>query len=126
MKISTFNPQIFTNKEDKIVELFEELGFKVRHDRKEIGDLNAEGIRMQDSNGFNLDISVSDVELPKDMVGIRMNVDDFDEAYKCLLDHGFTNIYGSEVVDTKHSKSAVLISPTGFGINLVKHKKEKE
>ena len=37
MKITTFNPQIITKNGEKIKELFEELGFEVRHDRKEIG-----------------------------------------------------------------------------------------
>ena len=51
MKITTFNPQIITKNGEKIKELFEELGFEVRHDRKEIGSLDFEGLRFKDENG---------------------------------------------------------------------------
>ena len=121
MKITTFNPQIFTKNSDPIIDLFEKLGFKMRHDQEGIGDLNVEGIRMKNPDGFYLDISCPDADLPRDMIGIRMNVDDFDSAYQLLLEHGFRNVYGEKVVDTATSKSAVLISPSGFGINLIQH-----
>ncbi|MBR0366641.1 MAG: hypothetical protein IJH94_07575 [Clostridia bacterium] len=123
MKITTFNPQIFTRNVEPIIKLFEELGFVKRHDQEGIGELNVEGIRMKSSDGCCLDISCPDVELPHDMVGIRMNVDDFDEAYNLLLEHGFKNVYGDKTVDTRTSKSAMMISPSGFGINLIEHKK---
>lgn len=123
MKITSFNPQIFTKNADPIVDLFEELGFEKRHDQEGIGELNVEGIRMKNPDGFYLDISSPDADLPRDMVGIRMNVDDFDFAYQLLLKNGFTNVYGDATVDTATSRSAVLISPSGFAINLIRHKK---
>ena len=123
MKITSFNPQIFTKNADPIVALFEELGFDVRHDQEGIGELNVEGIRMKNPDGFYLDISCPDTDLPRDMVGIRMNVDDFDFAYQLLLKNGFRNVYGERTVDTATSRSAVLISPSGFAINLIRHKK---
>ena len=83
--------------------------------------MNVEGIRMKNEDGFYLDISCPDTNLPRDMVGIRMNVDDFDSAYQLLLEHGFKNVYGEKAVDTATSRSAVLISPSGFGINLIQH-----
>ena len=55
------------------------------------------------------------------MVAIRMNVDDFDEAYEKLISLGFKNIYGDQQVDTKSAKSAMMISDSGFAINLVQH-----
>ena len=124
MKITSFNPQIFTKNADPIVDLFEELGFEKRHDQEGIGELNVEGIRMKNPDGFYLDISCPDTDLPRDMVGIRMNVDDFDFAYQLLLKNGFKNVYGDATVDTATSRSAVLISPSGFAINLIRHKKE--
>ena len=123
MKITSFNPQIFTKNADPIVDLFEGLGFNVRHDQSGIGELNVEGIRMKNPDGFYLDISSPDTDLPRDMVGIRMNVDDFDSAYQLLLKNGFRNIYGEKTVDTATSRSAVLISPSGFAVNLIRHKK---
>lgn len=121
MKITSFNPQIFTKNADPIVALFEELGFDVRHDQEGIGELNVEGIRMKNPDGFYLDISCPDTDLPRDMVGIRMNVDDFDFAYQLLLKNGFRNFYGERTVDTATSRSAVLISASGFAINLIRH-----
>ena len=125
MKITTFNPQIITKDAEPIVKLFEELGFEKRHNPDGIGDLNVEGIRMKDANGFYLDISMPKVDLPQDVTVIRMNVDDFDEAYKMLTERGFKNFYGDKTVETESSKSALMISPSGFAINLVQHIKNK-
>ena len=126
MKITTFNPQIITKDVEPIVQLFQELGFEKHHNPKGIGQLNVEGIRMKDANGFYLDISMPDIPLPHDVTAIRMNVDDFDEAYQLLQKHGFRNIYGDGTAETKSSKSAVLISPSGFAINLVQHIKDHD
>ena len=124
MKITTFNPQIITKDAEPIMKLFEELGFKKRHNPDGIGDLNVEGIRMKDANGFYLDISMPKVDLPQDVTVIRMNVDNYDEAYKMLTERGFKNFYGDKAVVTKNSKSALMISPSGFAINLVQHIKK--
>jgi len=121
MKITTFNPQIVTSNAEAVVEVFEALGFERRHRQEGIGDKDVTGIRMKDANGFYVDISQPDVPMPKDMVGIRMNVDNFEEAYEMLIGKGFRNIYGDKQVDTKTSKSAMLISPSGYGINLIQH-----
>ena len=56
-----------------------------------------------------------------DLVAIRMNVDDFDEAYQLLVKNGFKNYYGDSTASTRTGKSAIMISPTGFVINLVQH-----
>lgn len=124
MKITTFNPQIITGNAEPLVQLFEELGFQKRHNQEGIGDLDVTGIRMKDENGFYLDISQPDsLKLPNDLVAIRINVDNFDEAYQLLTKHGFKNFYGEQTVSTGTSKSAVLISPSGFTINLIEHLK---
>ena len=124
MKITTFNPQIITKDAEPIVKLFEDLGFEVRHDQEGIGELGVEGIRMKDGNGFHLDISQPGIDLPRDVTAIRMNVDNFDEAYQMLTEHDFKNFYGDGTAETKTSKSAIMISPTGFVINLVEHIKK--
>ena len=121
MKITTFNPQIITKDAELIVDLFEELGFEKRHNPEGIGDLNVEGIRMKDENGFYLDISMPEANLPQDVTVIRINVDDFDEVYEMLTARGFKNFYGDKTVEMKSSKSALMISPSGFAINLIQH-----
>lgn len=121
MKITTFNPQIITKDMEPVIKLFEELGFEKAHKKEGIGEHDVTGIQMRDPNGFKLDISQADF-LPVDsVVSIRMNVDDFDEAYNMLIERGFKNFYGDKTADTPSSKSAVMISPSGFTINLVKH-----
>ena len=121
MKITTFNPQIITKDAAPIVQLFEELGFEKRHDQEGIGELNVEGIRMKDLNGFYVDVSQPELPLERDVATIRMNVDDFDEAYQLLLSKGFRNYYGDRIVETRTSKSALMIAPSGFSINLIQH-----
>ncbi|MBO7094585.1 MAG: hypothetical protein J6W33_06755 [Spirochaetia bacterium] len=122
MKITTFNPQIITKDAEVLVKLFEQLGFEKRHQQEGIGEFDVKGIRLKDANGFNLDISQPD-SLPTghDLMAVRMNVDDFDEAYKILVKNGFKNYYGDNTVSTRTGKSAIMISPTGFVINLVQH-----
>ena len=124
MKITTFNPQIITKDAATIAKLFEELGFEKRHNPKGIGELDVTGIRMKDANGFYLDISQPDIQIPQDLMAIRMNVDNFGEAYELLTTHGFKNFYGDQTVDTKSSESAIMISPSGFVINLIQHIKD--
>lgn len=124
MKITTFNPQIITKNAEPLVKLFEELGFEKRHNKEDIGEMNVTGIRMKDANGFYLDISEVDSPAPQDLVSIRMNVDDFDEAYQMLTAKGFKNFYGDKLAETPTSRSAVLFSPSGFSINLVQHIKK--
>ena len=76
---------------------------------------------MKDLNGFYVDVSQPDVPLERDVAAIRMNVDDFDEAYQLLLSRGFRNYYGDRIVETRTSKSTLMIAPSGFSINLIHH-----
>ena len=121
MKITTFNPQVMARDAEPIVKLFEEMGFARRHNKKDMGEFGVTGFRMRDENGFYLDVSQVEA-LPMDsLVSIRMNVDDFDEAYQLLISKGFKNFYGDRRVETTSARSAVMIAPTGYTINLVQH-----
>ena len=124
MKITTFNPQIITKDAESVKKLFEDLGFEQRHNPKGIGELDVTGIRMKDANGLYLDISQPDVQIPQDLTVVRMNVDNFGEAYELLKSHGFKNFYGDQTVAMKSSESTIMISPSGFAINLVQHIKD--
>ena len=124
MKITSFNPLIITRNADAAIELFEALGFERRHKKTGIGEeKNVTSVSMKDANGFHVDVTQVD-NLPQDISTIRMNVDDFDEAYKFLTDHGFTNAQGEKVTDTGSSHATMMVSPSGFSISLVKHIKE--
>ena len=53
-----------------------------------------------------------------------MNVDDYDEAYKLLTDHGFKSVTGDRPTETGSSKADMLASPSGFTISLIQHIKK--
>ena len=77
----------------------------------------------QDANGNHVD--VADVPtLPKDMTIIRMNVDNFREAYDLLTAHGFKKAPGIEEVDLETAKALLMVSPSGFAIEVIEHIKD--
>lgn len=79
---------------------------------------------MKDDNGFNIDVSTSSLRMPQDTVAIRMNVDNFDEAYQLLMNHGFENAFGDDrIAETGSSRNAVMNSSFGFTIILIQHLK---
>ena len=122
MKITSFNPLIVTNNAEGIIRLYEELGFESRHNiTVQSGGKDITNVRMKDGNGFFVDVSQVD-GMQRDLTLIRMNVDDFDEAYKFLLDRGFRNSKpDDQTVDTMTNKSAMMISPSGFAFDLCQH-----
>lgn len=125
MKITTFNPMILSKDSESTIELFKELGFEKRHapvTTVETGD-EIQCTRMKDSNGFYVDIADLP-QMPQDMTYIRMNVDNFEEAYEILKKHGFTNTRGDGTIDTKSATAATMVSPSGFRISLIKHIKK--
>ena len=120
MNITSFNPMIITSKAEDIIKLFEELGFERRHEKTEIDERTGSSVRMKDTNGFHVDIAQVDV-IPKDMTAIRMNVRDFDEAYEFLVAHGFEIVPGGKITETGSSRSVMMVSPSGFAIDLDYH-----
>ena len=123
MKITTFNPMIVTKEIEAVAGLFEELGFEKRHNPEGTSAVGNgyKSYRMTDVNGFHVDVSTSTGALERDFTGIRMNVDDFDEAYDFLVSRGFINVQNGTVTDTGSAKACMLLSPSGFGINLIQH-----
>ena len=127
MKITTFDPIIITKDADSAVTFFEDLGFERSHapvTPTDSGDVQS--YRMKNADGFHVDISQSTRDIQQDEVIIRMNVDDFDEAYDVLKKHGFTEYSTSKnkAVETKSSKAISMVSPSGFRIAIVHHKKD--
>ena len=121
MKITTFNPMILSKHADEIIALFEELGFERRHQVDNIDDKDISSVRMKDANGFYLDVARVE-SLPRDMTTMRMNVSDFDEANELLKEHGFKNARGEDhTIDSKSARSCLMISPSGFSIQLTQH-----
>ena len=123
MKISSFNPHIISKDADNIIKVFEALGFEKRHTKTDILDGNNVNVSLKDANGFHVDVASSN-HMERDLTTIRINVDDFDEAYAFFLARGFTNPLGDEIVTTSSSRDIYLISPSGFGITLSQHIKK--
>jgi hypothetical protein len=126
MQITTFNPMILSKDADQIIKLFEELGFEKRHQKDDIDGKDISSVRMKDANGFYVDIARVE-SMPQDMTTMRMNVRDYEEAYEFLKAHGFKNARGEDhTVETAHAKSCLMISPSGFSIQLTQHIRKED
>ena len=125
MKITSFNPLIVSKDPESAVQLFEALGFQQRHRKEGISDQNITGIRMKDANGFHLDVANSD--FAQDRTLIRMNVDNLDEAVALLEARGFKRAPSfSETNETPSSRFAIMVSPSGFVMNVIQHLKDHD
>ncbi|MBQ9004216.1 MAG: hypothetical protein IJ087_20445 [Eggerthellaceae bacterium] len=120
MKITAFNPLILSPNPGEIIETLEALGFERAHTKTGING-HVTSVDLKYGEDFRVDVAEV-TKFPQDMSVIRMNVRDFEEAYDFLISKGFKNAQGSdEVTETESSKSALLFSPSGFGINLTEH-----
>ena len=123
MKITAFNPLIVSKDAEAITELFEALGFEKRHSLDaNSGETDFTSVRMKNAEGFYVD--VAGVPVPQDMTLIRINVDDFDEAFSFFTAIGFKTPENGKIVETKTNKSVMLISPSGFAFDLCQHIKD--
>ena len=126
MKITSFNPSILTKDSEAVIKLFEELGFARSHTKTGVSAEDVSVIRMKQEDGFQLDV-VQNENVTRDQALIRMNVDDFDKAFKLLTARGFQNKHGDNISDTDSSRAAIMVSPTGYEIAVVQHiRKENE
>ena len=123
MKITTFNPLIVTKNAKDMIDLFEALGFERSHSLDaNTGTKDLTSVRMKDANGFHVDIAeIPETSMPQDLTLIRMNVDNFEEAYEFLLSKGFTNPRGGHTVETTTNRSCMMRSPSGFAFDLCEH-----
>ena len=77
---------------------------------------------MKDENGNHVDVIKSD-RIERDQMTIRINVDDFDEAFNLLENHGFKPNSEKPVI-MEYSKSIGMNAPSGFSISLAQHIKQ--
>ena len=120
MKITGFNPLIVTKDAEPVIRLFEELGFEIKHKKGNFNEENVTVYGMKNADGFRVDVS-EHKGLERDMQVIRMNVDDITEAIEMLTAHDFKNVRGDEIEDSGSSKTALMVSPTGYCIRVVQH-----
>ena len=123
MTITNFSPLVVTKDAASMIALFEALGFEKRHTKTEINDedISSTTMKYTTEDGKEFYMTISEAPVPQDMASIRMNVRNFDEAYKQFLDNGFKNAQGDRITDTGSSKSTMLIAPSGFTITVAEH-----
>ena len=128
MQITSFNPAIITSDAQSVIALFEALGFERRHKKTGINDADITAVRMRYTNedGKVFHVDVTQAPVPRDITSIRMNVRDFDEAYKLLEEKGFKNAQGEKITHTGSSIATMMVSPSGFAINVGEHIREHE
>ena len=128
MKITSVNPCIITKDSESVIALFEALGFERRHTKTGINDEDITSVRMrytnEDGKVFHVDVTSAPVE--RDITTIRMNIRDFDEAYRMLEEKGFKNAQGDKITNTGSSKSTMMVSPSGFSISIAEHIRKPE
>jgi hypothetical protein len=110
-----------------LVRLFEELGFESRHSQLfRIKDgMEAVQYIMKDANNNEINIMNSPI-VSEDVVRVRINVDNFTEAYDFLTDHGYINTMDGLVYYSGSSLTAPMVSRSGLGFSLVQHIKNKK
>ena len=128
MKITSFHPSIVTKNAEATIALFEALGFERRHTKTGInGHVTSVTMKYTGEDGKEFRVSISEAPVPQDITSIRMNIRDFDEAYQLLEEKGFKNAQGDKITDTGTSKATMMVSPSGFPINISEHiRKEDE
>ena len=128
MTITSFNPLIVTKDAEATIALFEALGFERRHMKTGINDKDITSVRMRYENedGKVFHVDVTSAPVPQSITSIRMNVRDFDEAYKLLEEKGFKNAQGGKITNTGSSKSTMMVSPSGFSISIAEHIRKPE
>ena len=128
MNITSFNPMIVTKDAEAVIALFEALGFERRHLKTGINgkDISAVSMRYTGEDGKVFHVNIASAPVPQDITTIRMNVSDFDEAYRMLEEKGFKNAQGEKITHTGSSIATMMVAPSGFAINVGEHIREHE
>ena len=100
--------------------LFRELGFEQAHNKTGNVDVEFSAHRMKNASGFHVDVVEVPV-IPQTYTAIRINVDNYEEAYEFFMSKGFREAKGFSPSTTASSKYAYLVSPSGFIIDVCEH-----
>jgi hypothetical protein len=125
LKITGFRPLIVTKDPESVIATFEALGFEKRHTKTDIeGGANV-GVAMKDAAGNRVVVASAD-NMPQDLTGIAINVDNFEEAYDFFIGKGFVDLRGGKVRDTGSSRATMLLAPSGFAVSISEHLKDHD
>lgn len=113
---------LFSPNFEEAVKEAEKLGFAIAHEKDGIADHNNSQRVLRDGAGNKVDVvSLSNQsQIQRPFVGIRMNVENFDEALKEFEAMGYRNLK-PENVESKSSKSTMIMPPQGFMYLLCEH-----
>ncbi len=123
MKITSINPVIISAYADQIISFYEKnFGFRVIHRGSLISTTNpVETVRvLENKDGHRLDIIRLDSKTATEH-GLRINVDDFEEALALYKAEGFSIMYGPTVTET--SKRVLLSKHGDAPLLLMQHLK---
>lgn len=121
MKIKTFYPAVFSTDPEATVKAMETFGFGIAHDVEAATQFKNEMFVLEDAEGHRVDV-IGLKQAPRNFTGVRVNVFDFDEAYAELSAQGY-KAYNSDMVESKMSRSALMMSPQGIPYIIIEHKK---
>lgn len=123
MKITSFYPMITTQHVDDLLKVYEDLGFEIAHKFDPHTVVDSTQYILKDENGNRLCITNAKY-LPRDMMAIHCNVDNFLEAKEYLLSKGYI-IANNNIIRTDSSVYATFVAPTGSLILIMEHLKKK-
>lgn len=120
MKIKTFYPALFVKDADAAIKSLETFGFAVAHDKVSNSEHKNELRVLKDAEGRHVDV-VNVVAAPKNFVGIRVNVADYEEAVAELTAQGYKNTVAAGV-ESSTARSTMMFSPDGIPYMIIEHK----
>ena len=119
MEIRYTSPIVFTSDSSKIISQMETIGFKVTHKKENAGGTNVTFISLKDDNDHPMMIA-ENTRFTTPFSGIRINVDNFNEALDKFKSLGYVNLQQG-ATDTGTSHATLLRSPEGIFVSIGEH-----
>lgn len=119
MKIKSFYPLIFTTDANATMENLEAFGFTPAHNKEGSTDVGYALHVLKDTDEHRVDVLESTI-IPRDFVGVRVNVFDYDEAVTELKAQGYAPIRTDGIVG-RTAHSVLLRSPQGIPYLIIEH-----
>ena len=121
MKITSIRNVILTPECENVVKKYETLGFKVAHEKDEIGALKNNEVVLKSEGGDSL-IVVGLKEMKQAFTATAFNVDNIEEAIKEFEAQEFS-VVSSDIRSTNSSLGALLRSKEGNMVIVSEHLK---
>lgn len=120
MEIRAFTPIVFTKDDSGVISQMEALGFEKKHVKDGTENTDVVSTIMKDKNDHSLCL-VQSAGFPQTFTGIRIMVDNFEEALEEFTKLGYTNIQERKGEQTGFSVATLLRSPEGLFVSVAEH-----